>query len=120
MDGYYAGVTAHPTNLRLAPGASGSYTLRLDSRPRGRVSVTATASRGWTLRPSGQTGGQTGATVYFTADNWDRPRAIEVSSSRGSSDTGSVEHKIGATTDPDYRGLEDLDAVLLLRPRPAS
>ena len=117
-DGDQAGVTASPANLRLAPGESGSYSLYLDSRPQGRVAVTATASPGWTLRPSGQPGGQSTATVYFTADNWNQPRSIGVYSLRSSSGTGSVEHKIGATADPDYRVLEDLDTVLLLRPQP--
>ncbi len=114
--GYYAGLTARPRSLRLAPGQAGAYTLRLDSQPQGRIAITATAPDGWTLQPAGQADARKRVTLHFTPQNWNSPRSITVAAAPDATGGGSIDHAIANAGDPDYRALRFLDDVRLLTP----
>ena len=67
-----AGVTVTPTGLSVPEGGRGSYTVVLESEPRGEVTVTAAVSAGTDVTVSPQR-------LTFTAGDWSSPRAVTVS-----------------------------------------
>ena len=67
-----AGVTVTPTGLSVPEGGRGSYTVVLESEPRGEVTVTAAVSAGTDVTVSPQR-------LTFTAGDWSSPQEVTVS-----------------------------------------
>ena len=67
-----AGVAVTPTGLTVPEGGRGSYTVVLESEPRGEVTVTAAVSAGTDVTVSPQR-------LTFTAGDWSEPQAVTVS-----------------------------------------
>ena len=94
-----SGVTIRPASLEIDEGATGTYTVVLDSAPAANVTLTPSISsgNGFTFTPP---------TLTFTMDNWDLGRTVTVT---GTSDadaldhTGVIAHTV-ASTDSNYRG----------------
>ena len=94
-----SGVTIRPPSLEIDEGATGTYTVVLDSAPTADVTVTPSiaSGAGFSFTPPSLT---------FTMDNWDSGRTVTVS---GTSDadaldhTGVIAHAV-ASTDSNYRG----------------
>ena len=63
------GVTVKPRQLEIPQGSSRTYTVVLNTKPTGDVTVTVTAPSGVTASPSPLT---------FTSDNWATPRTVTV------------------------------------------
>ena len=92
-------VTILPASLEIDEGATGTYTVVLDSAPTADVTVTPSISsgNGFTFTPP---------TLTFTMDNWNSGRTVTVT---GTSDadaldhTGVISHSV-ASTDSNYRG----------------
>ncbi len=64
------GVTLSESGLRIPEGGSGSYTVVLDERPSGDVSITVSS-------PPGDVS-VTGTPLTFTRSNWDEPQTVTV------------------------------------------
>ena len=94
-----SGVTIRPPSLEIDEGATGTYTVVLDSAPTADVTVTPSiaSGAGFSFTPPSLT---------FTIDNWDSGRTVTVS---GTSDadaldhTGVIAHAV-ASTDSNYHG----------------
>ena len=94
-----SGVTILPASLEIDEGATGTYTVVLDSAPTADVTVTPSISsgNGFTFTPP---------TLTFTMDNWNSGRTV---TGTGTSDadaldhTGVISHSV-ASTDSNYRG----------------
>ena len=94
-----SGVTVRPASLEIDEGATGTYTVVLDSAPTTDVTVTPSIARGggFTFTPP---------TLTFTMDTWGSGRTVTVT---GTSDadaldhTGVIAHAV-ASTDSNYRG----------------
>ncbi len=78
-----AGVTVAPTELTVDEGSSGTYTVVLESKPAGEVTITMRGAAGDVSVDR--------TSLVFTADNWNEARTITVSAA---SDDDAV-------TDPD-------------------
>ena len=65
-----AGVTVSATGLTVVEGATGTYTVRLNTKPGGNVTVTPTSSP--------LTVATVSAALTFTTDNWDAVQTVTV------------------------------------------
>ena len=71
-----AGLTVTPSALTISAGETGTYTVRLNTRPRGSVTVTAESNEAAaTVSPRSHT---------FTRENWDTARKFTVTGVAGS------------------------------------
>ncbi len=75
-----AGLTVVPTDLRISRGREDTFTVKLNSKPTGDVTVTpmVTPSSVASVRPS---------TLTFTSTNWDMPQVVTVT---GGEDSGTI------------------------------
>ena len=96
------GVTVSPPSLNITEGASGTYTVKLDTQPTGDVTITPSSNNPEvTLTPSSLT---------FTSANWNAAKTVTVSAAEDSdvaNDSASVTHRVSGA---DY-GSVSADAV---------
>ena len=71
-----AGVTVSESALSIDEGAAGSYTVVLDTKPTGDVTVAVAGHAGTDITLSGDT--LTNDALTFTADNWDSAQTVTV------------------------------------------
>ena len=84
------GVTVSKTDLDIAEGGDGDYTVVLTSEPTGQVTVTPS-------RSSGDTDVTVSGAVTFTAGNWSTARTVTVSAGQDSDaadDTAVIGHTV--------------------------
>ena len=84
------GVTVSKTDLDIAEGGDGDYTVVLTSEPTGQVTVTPS-------RSSGDTDVTVSGAVMFTAGNWSTARTVTVSAGQDSDaadDTAVIGHTV--------------------------
>ncbi len=92
-----AGVEIYPTELAMPEDDSDTYTVVLTSRPTADVTVTVTV-------PSGADVMVDPSPLTFTADNWDTPKTVTVSSSADSDDQDD-EVTLSHTVSGGYQGV---------------
>ena len=83
------GVTVTPTALTIPEGGSGSYTVVLDTRPTGNVTVTVTSDHTDVTAAA--------STLTFTTSNWDTAQAVTVSAAQdddAEDATATVSHTV--------------------------
>ena len=92
------GITVSPTSLPLTEGATGSYTVKLDSEPTATVTVTVQGQSGdVTVNPS---------RLFFTTGNWNIPQEVEVKAGEdGDAETDPVVTLTHAASGGDYNGV---------------
>ncbi|MCY3775115.1 MAG: hypothetical protein OXH11_03960, partial [Candidatus Aminicenantes bacterium] len=92
------GITVSPTSLPLTEGATGSYTVKLDSEPTATVTVTVQGQSGdVTVNPS---------RLFFTTSNWNIPQEVEVKADEdGDAETDPVVTLTHAASGGDYNGV---------------
>ncbi len=85
------GVTVTPTSLTIPEGGSGSYTVVLDTRPTGDVTVSAT------VEPAAMLPMLTITTLTFTASNWDTAQTVTLSGGQDTDaddETATLSHAV--------------------------
>lgn len=106
------GVRVDPTTVYVTEdGATGTYQVRLESRPAADVEVS--------LNPDGQVSitDPAGSTLVFTADNWDQPQVVTVAAVDDTDvecgHTGTITHT-AQSGDPDHDQItiNDVTAVI--------
>ena len=105
-----AGVSLSATDLTVNEGGSGTYTVVLDSRPSGPVTVTASSGdmAVATVTP---------ATLTFTASSWNTPQTVRVSSVEddgiaSADERVSISHTVGGA---DYGAVTVADVSVTVR-----
>ena len=91
------GLTVTPTSLTVSEGQTGTYTVKLNARPRGSVTVTAASSdtAAATVSPGSR---------MFTSANWETAQEFTVTSTASSDTTATI------TNTASGRGYEDVSA----------
>jgi len=90
------GVTVSTPTLVVAEGGSGSYTVVLDTKPSGDVTVTITAGGDVTTDPT---------SLMFTSSNWDTPQPVMVRAGEdddAANDSVSVGHAVASNSASEY------------------
>ena len=90
VDNDTAGLTVTPTTLNITEGASGTYTVVLDSQPTASVTVTPASS-------DAGAAGVTPATLTFTTGIWQTPQTLTVTGVQDSDtadETVTVSHTV--------------------------
>ena len=100
IDNDTAGVTVNPTSLTVAEGDDETYTVVLDSRPRGDVTVNIGGTTGTdvTVNP---------ASLTFTRDDWNSAQTVTVTAAQDSDaddDSVTLTHTV-TSTDTLYEGI---------------
>ena len=106
MDDDVAGISISETALEIAEGASGNYTVVLDTLPAGDVKVILGGHSGTDLS-LGTT------TLTFTDLDWDAAQSVTVTAGQDDDavdDTANLTHSVRSTDDSDYDGLP-IDSV---------
>ncbi len=97
-----AGVTLSTTNLRFREGRTGSYTIRLNSRPTAEVAVAVALA----TSSDSDISINSGSNPTFTTTDWDTPRTITLAAAHDedmTNDAGQVTHTV-TSTDSNYNG----------------
>ena len=87
------GLQVSPTQLAVAEGASRTYTVRLNTNPRGTVTVTATSNDAAVALDADST--PQARTLTFNASNWNTPQTVTVSAvedDNATDETATVTH----------------------------
>ena len=110
-----AGLTVTPTRLEIAQGSSRTYTVVLNTKPTGDVTVTVTGDPpGVTASPSPLT---------FTSDNWSTPRTVRVhvgstATATATNDPAILRNDVSSTGlngDSVYDALSDVEVQLTIK-----
>ena len=106
------GVTILPRALTVLEGAAGAYTVRLNSRPGGDVTVTPRSGDDAAATVSA-------AALVFTADNWHIAQAVAVigvEDDNGGDETVTISHAVisssGGGAGDDYAGITAADVTV--------
>ena len=86
------------SRLRVAEGGSASYTIALDTRPTGNVTVAISgdAATDLTLTPTSLT---------FTPSNWDRPQRVTITAPKDTDFIGTAIDLTHTASGPNYGGI---------------
>ena len=106
-----AGVTVSPTELEVAEGAGGSYTVKLDTQPTGDVTITIDGTSGTDLTLNN-------TSLTFTKDNWSSAQTVTVSAGQDADaldDSATLTHTVASDDDTVYDDLAapSLDVTVL-------
>ena len=98
------GVTVSPTDLTVTEGGTGTYTVKLNTKPSANVTITLT-------NPSNTDITALPATLTFTPTTWGTTQTVTVSAAQDDDaldDTGTVTHA-ATSTDTAYNGIDIYD-----------
>ena len=105
-----AGVVIDPTELSVAEGGSGTYSVVLSTEPAGDVTVTISGAAGSDVSVSGTT--VTNGVLTFTTGNWSVPQTVTVSAAEDpdslADDDVELAHAIASSDDSVYNALGDV------------
>ena len=90
LDDDFRGVTVSKSSLTVNEGGTGTYTVVLDSKPTGDVTVTPS-------RSSGDTDVTVSVALTFTPDNWSSAQPVTVSAAQdldSNNDTAVIGHAV--------------------------
>ena len=96
-----AGVTISETSLPIDEGDSDTYTVVLDTRPVGDVTVTLGGLGGTDLSVGS-------SSLTFKPENWSTAQTVNVSAAQDADavdDTATITHTVSSSADSDYDGL---------------
>ena len=100
QDNDTAGVTVNPTSLTVAEGDDGTYTVKLDTRPRGDVTVAVGGTTGTDVTVSPDT-------LTFLPSEWNTAKTVTVTAAQDSDaddDSVTLTHTV-TSTDTLYEGI---------------
>ena len=100
-DSVGAGVTISETSLPIDEGDSDTYTVVLDTRPVGEVTVTLGGLGGTDLSVGS-------SSLIFKPQNWSTAQTVTVSAAQDADavdDTATITHTVSSIADSDYDGL---------------
>ena len=110
MDDDTAGVTVNPTSLSIDEGDNASYTVVLDTKPTGDVTVTIGGISATDLSVDD-------SSLTFTALNWSSQQTVTVSAAEdtdAADETATITHTVSSTGDGNYDGAsaDDVDVSI--------
>lgn len=99
LDNDARGLLPSRRTVEVPEGGTATYTLVLESQPTGPVTVTAARTGDQDITVSG------GATLAFTADNWDLPQTVTLSAANDEDDEDGTARITHTASGGDYDGI---------------
>ena len=109
-DDHLAAVNVLPTVLEIDEGSSGTYTVQLEAQPKSDVTITITI-------PDGTDATITPNSLTFTADDWQTPQEVSVTTAQdtdGIYDVVTISHTVSTDSPAEYRPVNVADVVLTI------